>query len=685
MSAALLGAMGPDGQAAAHRTQARYLAELATLDAELPGMAHTPISLQLYHCLPWLFTDVVDGASDATAETVGAAGLLYFGYILVIDRLLDGDSTASGPELLWAGFMHERALTMLAAVLPTTTPAWSLMTRYAGQYACAVLRERELRVAGGETTLEELRAIAIGKAALLKATPAVLACAAERVDLLGALDESIDLFNEAVQTRDDLRDWRSDLAAGRPSRVLAAARHRAGSDAQTEIIGHQLFYEGVAADALEEAAEACSRARALAASVRARRWAGLVAVCEAQLRDAAIQCRQAARRAARVAEGLCQAQLLEACEHAAAALVAEQRSDFSEGAHRMRFPHALGFGGETEEHTGDVFIRATVGWSLGELRRAGVAIDERAIDCNLDALAHRKLPGRGGWSYFPTLPDLAPDTDDLAQVMLAAVGADRRTWREQCAEPVRLVLTAHRRADGAFETWLDDPQAPREDRERRVRAARQHWGRGVDAAVVANFCHALHVWNPPVPDDEQGVAEGADVRRAALEWICGQQQADGSWTSSWYVGPYYGTWVCARALSPVVERDTAAQTAVLRAEQFLRATQRADGGWAQIGETSDPLATAFALLAACACDGARRPHEQWVDRAVAFLSLTQRSDGRWPAHPWIHMNLNEARAGLAARHLMHGSMAATTAYAAAALATHTRLTSAGAHDLVAVG
>jgi squalene-hopene/tetraprenyl-beta-curcumene cyclase len=317
----------------------------------------------------------------------------------------------------------------------------------------------------------------------------------------------------------------------------------------------------------------------------------------------------------------------------------------------MGFAHALGFTGAEEVHHGGVFARAVLGWMYGVAERAGLRLPDGVRDANLAALKAMRPDGeRGGWSYFPTLPELAPDADDLAQVIHAFGPGAAAHWDALFDVPVRLVLDHHAHPDGAVDTWIVDPGAPTERQTRYRDAIGRWWGRGVDAEVVANFFAALHAHAP-------GVAP--DAVRAGAEWVAGRQRADGSWTSTWYVGPFYGTFAACRLVSAVLP----GHPSLGRAAAFLRQTQRADGGWASNGR-SDPLSTALALLALLEAGGEAR--EPGLDDAVRHLLVSQRSDGLWPCSDFIRMDLSRA-AGGPARWATYGSATMAAAFAGAAL------------------
>ena len=97
-------------------------------------------------------------------------------------------------------------------------------------------------------------------------------------------------------------------------------------------------------------------------------------------------------------------------------VIEQWRLGFGEARHIMEFPPELGFSGPQYQR-GDVFQRAIIAEILcdadevlnGELRPI--------IEQEIGYLLSRRDPGRRGWRYFPELAELAPDADDLAEII----------------------------------------------------------------------------------------------------------------------------------------------------------------------------------------------------------------------------------------------------------------------------
>ncbi|MFD2350734.1 prenyltransferase/squalene oxidase repeat-containing protein [Nonomuraea ferruginea] len=66
-----------------------------------------------------------------------------------------------------------------------------------------------------------------------------------------------------------------------------------------------------------------------------------------------------------------------------------------------------------------------------------------------------------------------------------------------------------------------------------------------------------------------------------MSWLAGLQRPDGSWDDRWHASPYYATLGCALALGEFGGPEHTG--AVLRAREWVLASQRDDGSWGAVG------------------------------------------------------------------------------------------------------
>jgi squalene-hopene/tetraprenyl-beta-curcumene cyclase len=115
---------------------------------------------------------------------------------------------------------------------------------------------------------------------------------------------------------------------------------------------------------------------------------------------------------------------------------------------------------------------------------------------------------------------------------------------------------------------------------------------------------------------------GSPVITAAIRWLAGTQDRDGSWDRSAALTGY-----CVRALATCGADDPAAALAVRRGVVWLLRAQRPGGAWPGRAGTSDLLATSVVLPALRSAGvRARKPS---ITGGVGWLLAQQNADGGW--------------------------------------------------------
>jgi len=498
---------------------AEHVSDLGIPSYEGLVAGHT---ITLYHCLPWLFSDAVTGLSEAQHHDLAVAGLLYFSHALLVDRMIDGDDDFSPQMLLSSDSLHERSLVILAGAHMLGASSAEALLRYTRAYERAIACER----GAAQNALfgwTDYHAVATGKAALLKAAPALMTVAAGREELRAATDEMVDLFNVAAQVHDDVKDWRKDVPAGRPGLILALAQlaniERSDIDAllqrPEEHIAHWLFMEGHAERALAEGTQAAARASALASSIGANRWSKATKYYADRLERLRGQLSRTRHRVATKAATPLRTRDRQMTRSAVSWLLSQIDPGVDDHAHRMTFSPQFGFSAESPQQVGAVFCRAVSGWALDVARAHGISVPTRALRGNLAELrALRRRDEAGGWSYFPGLPELPPDADDVGQVALACGTTAPSPMIAALADARELILEQHVRADGAIGTWLTDARSSPDLVARYDHAIRTKWGRAFDPEVTSNLVFGLKQAGLGLPE--------AVVSRAAA-WVAESQ------------------------------------------------------------------------------------------------------------------------------------------------------------------
>lgn len=310
---------------------------------------------------------------------------------------------------------------------------------------------------------------------------------------------------------------------------------------------------------------------------------------------------------------------------------------FPDAAHQMSFPRRAGFVlGRRETHRSDLFARATIANVLLDAAELYRALNRRAeaelclvvARREADYLASARLTDRaGGWSYFPTLPELPPDLDSLAAVTSLFARVDARL-AQTVRRPIELALSGlHPR--GGFETWLISEQDPPRKRRAMRDAVVRFWGTGPDPEVNAAFCRALLRLDP---------LRYARAIERGVRFMRETQAENGSWPASWYWGAGWGSLAALELLAAAPQGAQSDLGALSRrcAAHFV-CTQAEDGGWGPF-ETV-PLETALALHVLAICD---EPPQGAIRRGLACLLELRTRGGYFKHSPWLRMDVGRA-------------------------------------------
>jgi squalene-hopene/tetraprenyl-beta-curcumene cyclase len=279
-----------------------------------------------------------------------------------------------------------------------------------------------------------------------------------------------------------------------------------------------------------------------------------------------------------------------------------------------------------------VWDTAIAAFSLAE---SGVAPAE-SLGKTADWLLTKEVRRKGDWSvmrpgvepsgwYFEFANEFYPDIDDTAMVLMALNGArgSRPEAQGVCIRRAVRWLLSMQSGDGgwaAFDVdnnWHPLSEVPFADHN----AMLDPTCPDITGRVLEALCTC-------------GVDRNSPAIRRGVKYLVGTQEQDGSWYGRWGVDYIYGTFLALRGLRAAGESDR--EACILRAGEWLRSVQNADGGWGESCASYDngtftpaestASQTAWAILGLLAGgDSGSRS----VRRGIEFLLDTQRGDGSW--------------------------------------------------------
>jgi prenyltransferase beta subunit len=233
----------------------------------------------------------------------------------------------------------------------------------------------------------------------------------------------------------------------------------------------------------------------------------------------------------------------------------------------------------------------------------------------------------GGWSYFPSVNEIAADIDDLGQLMQLFIYANKIDYIDKyCITDIEIALNNKYNKEGGIATWIIPNESHTPKQEKQDLFNRTKWGTGPDTEVVANFVYALHLYHPETY---------RDVVEKAMQFICRNQEGKGFWNSRWYYGVYYGTYVCLRLLK---ENEETYLSNIQKALDFLISSQQGNGGFGLDNQSSDALSSALALLSLKLFLDEENIN---VRKAMNYLLDSQQPDGSWTGVDFIKPKASE--------------------------------------------
>ena len=603
----------------------------------------------VYDGYPYLFEAAFPKIDRRSYRQLALAGR-YFAYAtFLFDRLMDDQPEWMTTRVLRGQLVLAEGYRVLYDLFPSDSSFWPRFHELLREYARAC--DDEANIAGGHLpwstfTPERAMEIAVGKTALAQATIHGLGCL-ERTKgpELELLLRSIRFYYMGRQIWDDVCDWKEDLRRHAPSLLLARllpdgpAQSPDASDAGR--LARSLYYDGHLQEVMGIAVGYLDQALACCEPWPKLLWCHVLqkvkADCLNLQADVDRIVRSNLERLQRhqdldlkVASGGTPWSHLAGI--ALQGILREWRNGFGEARHIMHLANRDGFTAETEFHHGDIFQRAIIVDALCDLRDnlpelAGDQVRLLLEEESQYLVESRERDEPGGWKYFPTVPELAPDADDLAQVMQALMRSGHPVELANLVEqPLGILVEERALEDGSYETWIV-PNPPRTQLQCRQAAFNEgKWGVGPDIEVVANLLFALQLYDSTRFQDR--------IRRGA-DWLLQRQSVDGSWPCRWYVGPFYGTYVSMRLL----ERVAPDAPGLAKGKQFVRSSQGADKGWGHHRQ-SDPLSTALALLILGMGEVEGEDRDR-ADAAQAYLMKSRQAGGSWAASPFITPRMGE--------------------------------------------
>lgn len=616
-------------------------------------------AFNIYPFYPLLFRPYFPDIPRQQLHQLATAGYLYYLSLVSLDRIIDKKSKAFDPgNLAIIFYCQEETIKLLTHLFGADhAELWKVWNTRKEEQQYGLVLEQQLDY-NAKVSPEQYEQLAVAKSAVAKVAidASFLLNGDGREKDYQKILEAHDLFSIGLQIIDDLQDLDKDVEDNQYNIGFEYLREICAKDSTSvedliqkkECKKYLYFRNGVEA-LLDKAATYFTRAEQIMEGYPESGWTKLVAasLLDTNLkmdrtkgffqilnhRHQKMQAPPAHQEViAPVLETL--SDLPPLIKNGLTFLLKQWSRSFPDLTHIMFLSKYEGFGKDQGLYIGDVFPRAILADILCDVKEVwnlpleGILEKEKAFLLRL----RNEEDAIGGWRYFKDLLEIAPDIDDLGQLIqfFTRIGAND-ILEKYCRPPVDIALANNIQENGGIETWIIPKHNRTPMQQTQVRFNEERWGTGPDVEVVANFLYGLALW------DAQTYRE---TLHAGIQYLLQQQHPRGFWSSRWYYGPYYGTYTCLRLISQVPELMPDVPMLMEKASNFLLKQQNKDGGWSGTGRpVSDPHNTALALLCLNELQPERLP--KLKKEALHFLKSTQREDGSWPGVDFIKPRVDE--------------------------------------------
>ncbi len=598
-------------------------------------------SPSFYKNYPNLFVKYFNEISKEQINILSKAGYHYYHSVLYLDNIIDDRNFENIAKMI---SLQEESIKMLSSIYGIDSPFWTFWNKRKKEYFEAVEIEKSLTYVN-EINFEVYENLADKKSAFGKIAIDSLFCLDRKQDddLYQKLLLSHKYFSIGFQLYDDVKDFKEDFDKGQFNFAIYKLKNIVNFQQYKEdvnILNKLLFIKQIGQEILIKSIEQFDKAISILESLKTQsKWLETVIEMKNTIINylditngylATLQAKIKLKNQKKKSFSFFEYQTIN--DSVIKKGLNFIKSDYLQNCvnlkHIMYLSQKEGFENISQIHISDTFQRALVNDCFITI----------ANNYNLDIskflkreceylISLRNKDKIGGWSYFPTVQEIAPDIDDLGQIIqLFVLSKNQQFVDDYCNNAIITSLNERMLNNGGIETWIIPIKNQSAIQKKQEYFNSTKWGKGPDVEVVANFAYSLAILNKE---------KYYDIIKKAITYIIEQQDNKGYWSSRWYYGNYYGTYICLKLLK-IYEKDYS--TEIEKALDFLTSNQNKDGGFSIDKNSSTALTSALAIL------GLKLffdKNHKIIEKATMFLINSQGKDGSWEAENFIKPKTNE--------------------------------------------
>jgi squalene-hopene/tetraprenyl-beta-curcumene cyclase len=574
---------------------------------------------KVYICLPLLFSQALGNTvKEDKLVKVAAAGFLHFVSVLKIDDAFDNPKKQVDKlNLVLMVTIQEQVQRILGSFFLHNKWFWKQWTEHHNVYYQHINHPFSNNELTGASFKQYSQSIFNRNVLGLVALDAIFDPQKNSPEQYEQLKSIFNRFVLAYQLIDDARDVKEDIETGQLNyvRLAMASKLKKQETADAEELVKLFYvsgeYKKLYARAGRLLKEAQKTADAMAATTWSQALEGVMRHVKMDFYNVHGFVRALNTRVAlnHIPENNARIilpplnfrnrQIAAAARHLLKYLLVQKQNDFGELKHVIFLNKIIGLSTSRDIHVNDTFQRALISdifcdcMSLNKNYFKALAVSE------LEYLKRKRQKDEiGGWSYYPGIPEIAADADDLGQILQLFIRTGNiNTIPRFFEKPIQVLLEDRLHTNGGIETWII-PKNPANEKHQRQEHYNNIWGTGPDVEVMANFLYGLCLYD--YPRFRNKIIRGC-------YYLLDNQVPGALWEPKWYYGTYYGTYTILRLFAEISAREP--EFKIQYKKRFappifnaLVSLQKPDGGWGLNGQ-SDYLNTSLAALCLCSLNG----------------------------------------------------------------------------------
>ena len=602
----------------------------------------TDKSPSFYKHYPSLFAKYFNQVSESHMDALSKSGYHYYHSVLCLDAILDDGSLEEMPKMT---ALQEESIKLLTSVFGLESQFWTFWNQRKKEYYEAVKIEKSISFSNcfDFVAYQDLadKKSAFGKVAI---DSLFTLHHNKNNETYQKLLLSHKFFSVGFQLYDDVKDFKEDFEKGQFNYAIEQLRKEVSFEQyghNVESLNKLLFIKEIGQETLSKSIIQFEKAINILNELGVQsEWLTTVLEMKSTIENylditngylATIAAKIELKNEQAFTYSFFDFNRIEenTIKNGLAFIKSDFQHNYADLKHIMYLGKLEGFDNDNTIHVSDTFQRALINEcfiALGDVYNLDVSNFLKNECQYLISLRNKDIIG--GWSYFPTVQEIAVDIDDLGQmIQLFVLSANQQFIDVYCHNAITIALRERMLNNGGIETWIIPKDNQNNIQKRQEHFNSTKWGKGPDVEVVANFAYSLAILDK---------AKYSVVIKKATSYVTEQQDNKGYWESRWYYGNYYGTYVSLRLLKEF-EKDHLKE--IQKALNYITDNQNDDGGFSiDQNEPSDPLSTALALL------GLKLFFDKdckVIEKAVSYLINSQNEDGSWKAVDFIKPKVHE--------------------------------------------